>query len=88
MNKIGKTSKRAGGPERGFMGSTGLKQKSVQGGQSEMSTHRENFMDPSKTRGVNYFHRTQVRIYQVWKGVANNKSKGILERHYQSKSEK
>ena len=53
-------------------------------------TRRKKFMDSSKTRGINYFHRTRVHIYQVWTGVADNRSgnSGILERHYQSKPEK
>ena len=38
-----KNQQKSGRPERGFAGSTGLKRKSVQGGQSEMSTHGEKF---------------------------------------------
>ena len=83
-----KNQQKSGRPERGFTGSTGLKRKSVQGGQSEMSTHGENFLDSSKTREVNYSHHTRVHIYQVWKGVINIRSKRILERHYQSNARK
>ena len=53
-----------------------------------MSTHGENFLDSSKTREVNYSHRTRVHIYQVWEGVINMRSKRILERHYQSNARK
>ena len=83
-----KNQQKSGSPERGFTGSTGLKQKSVQGGQSEMSTHGENFLDSSKTRVVNYSHCTRVHIYQVWEGIINIRSKRILERHYQSNDRK
>ena len=64
------------------------KQKSVQGRQSEMSTHGEMFLDSSKTREGSYFHRTRVHIYQVWKGVINIRLKRILEGHYQLMPEK
>ena len=84
-----KNQQKSGSPERGFVGSTGLKQKSVQGGQSEMGTHGEKkILDSSKTREVNYSHRTQVHIYRVWEGVINIRSKRILERHYQSNARK
>ena len=80
---------KSGRPERGSMGSTGLKRKSVQGRQSEMSTHREKFFwTRVKLEKLIISTILESTSIKHGRGVINIRSKRILEGHYQSMREK